>query len=61
VFSAELKTYRAHILKLGAPHVHLAGSGPTLFTLFKDRAQAEDLYIRCRDQGMETYLVEVGG
>ena len=58
VFSAELKTYRAHILKLGAPHVHLVGSGPTLFTLFKDRAQAEDLYTRCKNQGMEVYLVE---
>ncbi len=56
VFSAELKTYRAHLLKLGAPDVHLAGSGPTLFTLLKDKSQAEDLYTRCRDQEMETYL-----
>ncbi len=61
VFSAELKTYRAHILKLGAPHVHLAGSGPTLFTLLKDKAQAEDLYTRCKNQGMETYVVGVEG
>ncbi|MBA7703583.1 4-diphosphocytidyl-2-C-methyl-D-erythritol kinase [subsurface metagenome] len=54
----ELKVYRDHMLKIGAPNVHLAGSGPTLFTLFKDKAQAKDLYTRCRQQGMEMYLVE---
>ena len=53
-----LKAYREHILKLGAPEVHLAGSGPALFTLFQDKAQAEDLYVRCQDQGMEVYVVE---
>ena len=55
-----LKVYKDHILKLGAPHVHLAGSGPTLFTMLKDKAQSEDLYTRCQQQGMETYLVGVG-
>jgi len=54
----KLKVYRDHILKIGAPHVHLAGSGPTLFTLFKDKTRAEDLYTRCKQQNMETYLVE---
>jgi 4-diphosphocytidyl-2-C-methyl-D-erythritol kinase len=54
----KLKVYRDHLLKMGAPHVHLAGSGPTLFTLFKDKTRAEDLYIRCQQQNMETYLVE---
>jgi len=53
-----LKVYRDHILKIGAPHVHLAGSGPTLFTLLKDKAQAEDLYTRCQQQNMDTYLVD---
>ncbi|GAI37531.1 unnamed protein product, partial [marine sediment metagenome] len=56
-----LSVYRAHIIKMGAPSVHLAGSGPTLFTLVKDKTQAEDLYIRCQQQGMETYLVETVG
>ncbi len=55
---SELKVYRDHIRKMGAPHVHLAGSGPALFTLFKDKAEAEELYTRCRNQNMETYLVE---
>ena len=60
VFTAgsELKVYRDHIRKMGAPHVHLAGSGPALFTLLKDKTQAEELYTRCKQQNMETYLVE---
>ncbi len=55
---AKLKVYRDHIRKMGAPHVHLAGSGPALFTLFKDKTQAEELYTRCKQQNMEAYLVE---
>jgi 4-diphosphocytidyl-2-C-methyl-D-erythritol kinase len=55
-----LKVYREHLLKLGAEAVHLAGSGPTLFTLLKDKAQAEDLATRCQQHGMEVYLVETG-
>lgn len=55
---SELKVYRDHIRKLGAPHVHLAGSGPALFTLLKDKTKAEELYTRCKQQNMETYLVE---
>jgi 4-diphosphocytidyl-2-C-methyl-D-erythritol kinase len=55
---SELKVYRDHLRKMGAPHVHLAGSGPALFTLLKDKAEAEELYTRCCNQNMETYLVE---
>ncbi len=55
---SELKVYRDHIRKLGAPHVHLAGSGPALFTLLKDKSKAEELSTRCKQQNMETYLVE---
>ncbi|HEY82567.1 MAG TPA: 4-(cytidine 5'-diphospho)-2-C-methyl-D-erythritol kinase [Dehalococcoidia bacterium] len=54
----ELKVYRDHLLKLGAPEVHLAGSGPTLFSLLESKSQAEDLYTHCREQGMETYLAQ---
>jgi 4-diphosphocytidyl-2-C-methyl-D-erythritol kinase len=53
-----LKTYWEHLRKLGAPEVHLAGAGPTLFSLLESKSQAEDLYTRCREQNMETYLVE---
>jgi len=61
VFAAgsEMKVYRDHIRKMGAPYVHLAGSGPALFTLFRDKTEAEELYTRCRNQNMETYLVEI--
>jgi len=54
---AKPRVYAEHLVKLGAPRVHLAGSGPALFTLLNDKKRAEDLHARCRDQGMETYLV----
>ncbi len=56
--SSELRVYQGHIIKMGATNVHLAGSGPTLFSMIKDKAQAEDLYIRCQQQNLETYLTE---
>jgi len=55
---AKLKVYRDHIVKMGAIRVHLAGSGPTLFTLMKDKAEAEDLHTRLQGQEMEAYLVD---
>jgi 4-diphosphocytidyl-2-C-methyl-D-erythritol kinase len=55
-FFPKLKLYKEHFLKLGAESVHLAGSGPTLFSMLEDKPQAEDLYQRCKDQGMECYL-----
>ncbi len=58
---SELAKYRDHIKKIGVPNVHLAGSGPSLFTLIKDKATAADLEVRLKDQGMETYLVETYG
>ena len=56
--SSELRVYHDHILKLGAENLHLAGSGPSLFTLLADRAGAEDLATRCKNQSIETYRVE---
>jgi len=53
-----LSVYKDHIRKLGAFRVHLAGSGPTLFAVFRDRRKADDLCTKCRNQGMESYLVE---
>jgi len=49
---------RSHILKMGATNVCLAGSGPTLFTLVKDKAQAEGLYFRLKQQRLEPYLTD---
>jgi 4-diphosphocytidyl-2-C-methyl-D-erythritol kinase len=53
-----LDVYKKHLVKLGATRVHLAGSGPALFTLFDNKSKAEDLYRRCLDQKMRTYLVK---
>jgi 4-diphosphocytidyl-2-C-methyl-D-erythritol kinase len=55
-FFPKLKVYKEHFEKLGAEKVHLAGSGPTLFSLLNDKAQAEDLCQRCKDQGLDCYL-----
>jgi len=53
-----LKVYKEHFVKLGAYQVHIAGSGPALFTILDDEMQAENLYLRCELQGLESYLVE---
>ncbi len=58
---AGLEEYRERMLKLGADNVHLAGSGPTLFSLVKDKTKAEDLYLQCKKQKMETYIAEMIG
>ncbi len=55
---SKLSVYREHMVKVGAPHVHLAGSGPTLFTLLKDKVQAEELYLRLKQPGLESFLAE---
>jgi 4-diphosphocytidyl-2-C-methyl-D-erythritol kinase len=55
---SEIEVYRQHILKLGADNVHLAGSGPSLFSVTNNKDRAKDLFIRCRQQGMESYLAE---
>jgi 4-diphosphocytidyl-2-C-methyl-D-erythritol kinase len=57
-FFAELAVYKEHFIKLGAPHVHLAGSGPALFTILDDKTKAGNLYARCQQQGLESYLAE---
>jgi 4-diphosphocytidyl-2-C-methyl-D-erythritol kinase len=58
-FAAELYVYRSHIMKIGAPNLHLAGSGPSLFSLVKDKASGENLATRLKNQGMEVYLVSI--
>ena len=53
-----LSKYRERMMSLGAADVHLAGSGPALFTLVEDKARAEELYHCFRQQGWEAYLAE---
>jgi len=54
----QLKVYQEHLVKAGADNIHLAGSGPTLFTLIKDKTQAEELYSRLKQQRLEVYLTD---
>jgi 4-diphosphocytidyl-2-C-methyl-D-erythritol kinase len=51
-----LNVYKEHLIKLGVKHVHLAGSGPALFTMFQDKSHAQDLFTRCKSQRMKAYL-----
>jgi len=55
---AGLGEYRQQFLQAGARKVHLAGSGPALFTLVKDKAQAEKIYHHLQQQGLESYLTD---
>lgn len=55
---AGLEEYWQQFLRAGAQEVHLAGSGPALFTLVKDKAQAEKIYHNLQQQGLESYLTD---
>jgi 4-diphosphocytidyl-2C-methyl-D-erythritol kinase len=55
---AGLDKYREQVTRLGAADVHLAGSGPALFALVKDKARAEELYHRFQQPGWEVYFAE---
>ena len=51
-----LGVFREHFIKLGAEKVHLAGSGPVLFTVVTDLSAAEDLYRQLEKQRMNPIL-----
>ncbi len=54
-----LDACREHMVRTGVSDVCLAGSGPALFTLIKDKTQAEGLYTRLKQQQqLESYLAE---
>ncbi|MFA5374853.1 MAG: 4-(cytidine 5'-diphospho)-2-C-methyl-D-erythritol kinase [Dehalococcoidia bacterium] len=53
-----MEWYWKQFMSAGAPEVHLAGAGPTLFTLLDDRGRAEALYRSLLDLGLETYIVK---
>ena len=53
-----MERYWKQFMSAGAPEVHLAGSGPTLFTLLFDRGRAEELHRSLLDLGLETYIVK---
>ncbi|MDY6918155.1 MAG: 4-(cytidine 5'-diphospho)-2-C-methyl-D-erythritol kinase [Chloroflexota bacterium] len=53
-----LSGYWRRFEELGADGVHLAGSGPSMFTLVEDEGRAGQLWRRLKNEGLETYLVE---
>jgi 4-diphosphocytidyl-2-C-methyl-D-erythritol kinase len=53
-----LRDYRQKFLDAGAPEVHLAGSGPTLFTLMRDDIKASEVQKRLQAKGLESYLAD---
>ncbi len=53
-----LREYWQQFLEAGAQEIHLAGSGPALFTLVKDKTQAEEIYFHLWQQGFESYLTD---
>ncbi len=52
---------RQQMMAAGAGNVHLAGSGPTLFTMTGDRATAEQICNRLSQLDLETCLVKTTG
>jgi 4-diphosphocytidyl-2-C-methyl-D-erythritol kinase len=56
-FFPELTKYRSSLLQAGARSVHLAGSGPALFTLVPDKARGEAILKRLENEGQKAYLV----
>jgi 4-diphosphocytidyl-2-C-methyl-D-erythritol kinase len=57
-FFAGLKEYRQKFIQAGADEVHLAGSGPTLFSLTRDEVKAYDIHKRLQDMGLEAHLAD---
>ncbi len=57
-FFVGLREYRKRFLAAGARTVHLAGSGPMLFTPTQDFSEAREIYARLREWGEEVYLAD---
>jgi 4-diphosphocytidyl-2-C-methyl-D-erythritol kinase len=53
-----IQEYRKKFLEAGAGDVHLAGSGPTLFSLTRDDVKAYDIHKRLQGMGLEAYLAD---
>lgn len=53
-------SFRQAMLAAGAPFVHLSGSGPALFTLYRARQDAEALVHRLAGEGIPAHLTTLG-
>jgi 4-diphosphocytidyl-2-C-methyl-D-erythritol kinase len=57
-FFRGLRDYKEKFREAGAQEVHLAGAGPALFTLTPDEVQANTIYKRLLEMGVEAYLAD---
>jgi len=55
---SDLELCWQQFLEAGAREVHLAGSGPVLFSLVRDRARAEEICHRLSKLGLKPYLTD---
>ncbi len=53
-----LEQYRWRFLAAGAYQVRLAGSGPALFSLVREKRRAEKIYKNLKQERLEAYLAE---
>ncbi|MFC1974168.1 4-(cytidine 5'-diphospho)-2-C-methyl-D-erythritol kinase [Chloroflexota bacterium] len=56
-FFQQLDWYRSRLLAAGAESVHLAGAGPTLFTLVSNKSCGENLLSYLKKEKLNAYLV----
>ena len=54
----ELVACREHMAAAGAEYIHLAGSGPALFTLTEHKPAAQRLHDQLKRQGIHVHLAE---
>ena len=52
----QLGEYRQIFEQAGASEVHLAGSGPCLFTFFSRNEKADEVFLRLSKRGLQCYL-----
>jgi len=55
---SDLELYWQQFLGAGAREIHLAGSGPALFSLVRDRARAKEICHRLSKLGLKPYLTD---
>jgi 4-diphosphocytidyl-2-C-methyl-D-erythritol kinase len=53
-----LEAAKQHLAKIGGGNIHVAGSGPALFSVFKNRSEAEELFASLKGQRLDAYLAE---
>jgi 4-diphosphocytidyl-2-C-methyl-D-erythritol kinase len=57
-FFPTLKDYKAKFVEAGAHEVHLAGSGPTLYTALRDEEKAYEIHQKLLKMKLEAYLTD---